>query len=683
MQARNFNKPWIKTVATYTFTSIWLTWMLVLATNRLIKAFPPPEAELNGDAANVYLPAARAILEGPWDFFTTSTSSLFVVPLANIWPAIWGADPARIQLANSVLFLLCVVFVWRLTYRLGGWLAGMAATALFATNQYLINLMPQVLTEPLYMFGFLLFIMSAAEYMLATKQARGWLALATLGLTITLMSRPVLQIFTIFGLTIVTIMVFWLHVKKRSLPSGWNRLLHPATMVALSVSLALPAATIVKNGICFQYWGMGTGAGSGLQYGLSPFNMGMEPIFGGYPYDAGHVPFVADASTQGIPLDPRSDSIMTRTAVSLVKNTTFADNATFFAFKLKAWMLGSQPELITAPAMKPARVFQWLAIGFALLLVAIAGVARDPERHRIDWRLKRDLLPNSDGKGAIRLGMYFFMLLLTLGMAAQFIPILYNTRYNLGFFDPLLIPLCAISLSMLLRLPAKETTTVTQTAPASSRRKLLGWAAWITPRIFAIVLLWYVPALVTQHATRHKAWPMDPLRPGPTELALASTHIGVPSALNADSIGINRWKTTKYPAQLIVPVDLEHPELPLDFLSGFWRYKLSVLPPHYDRNCRDVWLQLSKPSPELFAWYAPEPTIQVALDGKVALYAGRANGQLRPSASGDMTLTFNCPPGTIIEWGGAQILKSSMAESARDLIKYGTPVNPYRADDIR
>ena len=99
------------------FTFLWLGWILLAATNQLIRFFPPPGAPLNGDAQWTYLPNARAWLKAPWDFLTHSPDSYHVAPLGYLWAAVWGANAPRIQLANCVLFLACVLLIWRCATR--------------------------------------------------------------------------------------------------------------------------------------------------------------------------------------------------------------------------------------------------------------------------------------------------------------------------------------------------------------------------------------------------------------------------------------------------------------------------------------------------------------------------------------------------------------------------------------
>ena len=57
------------------------------------------------------------------------------------------------------------------------------------------------------------------------------------------------------------------------------------------------------------------------------------------------------------------------------------------------------------------------------------------------------------------------------------------------------------------------------------------------------------------------------------------------------------------------------------------------------------------------------------------------NHSLRPAGSGELRLTFDCLPGTTVRWEGAQLLRSTMHEATRALIRDGTPIDPYRRSE--
>lgn len=243
----------------------------------------------------------------------------------------------------------------------------------------------------------------------------------------------------------------------------------------------------------------------------------------------------------------------------------------------------------------------------------------------------------------------------------------------------MLMPLCGVSIALLLRplWPPRKTY-----AAQTRTRRLIQWLTWLTPRLLIVAVLAYVPGALTKHAIRHRAWAMDPLRPGPTELVLSPSQMQAPEATNATASATDQWTSTQRPAILTIPFELNQPTDAGAFMDGIWRLKLSVKSPHYDRNCSNVLMELTTPSPEPL-WYAPESLIHVQADGSMRLYAIRGNGVLRPSASGAIKLTFNCPAGTEIGWGRAQLLRVTTPEATRALINENKPINPYRADDIQ
>jgi len=634
--------------------------MLVIATRQIIRFFPAPDAELNGDAYWTYLPNARLFLANPWSFLTTEPSSFYVAPLSYVWPALWGANPVLIQVANSGLYLLSVLLMWRLATRLGGLGAGMVATALLVRFPELTSYVPQVLTEPLYMFGLLLFLAGLVDYVLAGKRRFCWLALATTGLAVTLLARPVLQLFSVMAL-IGLLCLFMVRYASPNRLSGWERVVNRHTVIALTLALSLPLLTVAKNGLCFDYWGISTGAGSGLFYGVSPFKMGVEPVYGGFGYDAGITAREAAPATQGHPLHVQSDQIQSRAALSIVQSTRFKDNAVFFWFKLKAWMLYGPEDTVMRPRLRQFRLFEWLSIGGAAGCLACRR-----------WRVTRTSglktrLPSPDYFTPWRLGLCAFILLLALGMAGQLLPVLYNIRYNIFLLDLLLMPLAGVGIAFMAKVLSANT-------PRSGWRNPLQFSGGTV----LVVLLMALTGALSRSTARDVSWSMDPTRPGPTELVLGPDALGTPTLSNARLISPGAWELSA-PATLSVPITLGKP---LSFMDGIWRFKLAISARHPNRECMDVAVSLDHPSAET-SWYVPRPIIRVNLDGKSHLYAIRGNGALRPSDSGRLNLVFQCPRGTVVQWHGAQLLRSSMPEAVRALVTKGEPINPYRVDDIQ
>ncbi|RRD58142.1 acyltransferase [Comamonadaceae bacterium OH2545_COT-014] len=647
----------------FLFSAAWLAWMLTTALQQVIHFFPAPDAELNGDAYWTYLPNARKFLANPWEFLTTDMASLHVAPLSYLWPAMWGADPVMTQIANSVLYLLSIVLMWHLATRLGGLVAGMVATALLTHFPDLASYVPQVLTEPPYMFGLLLFLTGLAEYLLAPRWRTAWLFAATAGLAITLLVRPVWQIYTLLALAVLVGLLALYRFKPQ-----W-RLDHGAvvnrqTVLALALALALPALVVVKNGVSFSYWGISTGAGSGLFYGLSPFKMGIEPVYGGFTYDAGVVSDMAAPASKGSPLHIQADQAQSRVAFGIIQATTWQDNLAFFWFKLKAWLFYGAEDLVFQSKLHRFRLFEWLAIlGGAICLAHGHWVLRRKAGSPAAVAPAGKHLQN-----ARQTGLALFILLMALGMAAQLVPVLYNTRYSTFLMDLLLMPLAGMGAALM--------------ASALADRLGPGWRAvlQIPVALLVVSLLLAAAKAATQSAVRHASWSMDPARPGPTTLVLGRDHMGTASMSHARRTADGAWVLSgEAPSTLSVPFTLT--EEPQQFQNAIWRFKLAMSPPRPDRQCKKIHVALDVPSPEI-GWYIPRPIFHAQPDGQPHLYAMRGNGSLRPAASGRLHLVFHCPAGTIVHWHGAQLLRSTMAEAARSLVLEGIPIQPYRADDI-
>jgi hypothetical protein len=657
------------------WTAAWLAWILHAATKQLIRYFPPADAEINGDAHWTYLPNARRLLEDPWTFLTTDPSSYYVAPLGYVWAAVWGADHARIELANSILFLACVLMMWRCATRLGGLWAGVIATSLLVYYPDLMSFIPQVLTETIYLFGLMLCMTAGIEYALGGRRPRLLLGLFALGLTITLLSRPVLQIFTLAALIaalVLTAYATWRGPALGNTLRCLSRVIDRRLCVALLAAILLPAAVIIKNGTCFGVWGLGTGAGSGLLYGVSPSKMGLEPIYSGFGYDASLVPQVASNMTTVNPLAYEADRINARVGLGIIKSTSLADNAVFFAHKIKAWLIYSTPELQFLRKLRALRVFEWLAIGFAAISLALQARRRSKgERLR---------LPGPPGREPERLTILLTLLLLVLAMAAQLAPVLYNTRYNLFFLEPWLMLLCGVACAILLQKPAALATS-----SGSAARGLRQLAQWLPRKVAIVLVLALLPPALARYAARHETWGMDPYRPGPVEMALDHTAMGALQSQDATDLGEGRWKLTTSPASLVIPLEIKEPGIlsPHRTMDAIWRARFAIeLPGEEARTCRKAAVQVSN-AYQSNDWYEPDTALRLRPDGKAHTYALHGNDHLRPAGPGKLIITFHCPKDTVITWSGAELLRSTLPEAARALVQHGVPIDPYYRNEPR
>ena len=632
--------------------------LLAVAVQRLRQAYPPLEAPLNSDAFWTYLPNARKLLQAPWTFLTTDPASYHVAPLAYVWPALLGADQALIQLANGGLFLASCVLLWDLVRRLGGMLAAFVATGMLVGHPDVIKHAPLVLTESIYLFGMMLGLYGALRASLAPAGARsGWLGLLALGLTTTLLSRPVLQYMALAALLLLFVAA---HLRLRWLPL--DRVLARGLFYALAAALVLPLAFAAKNAAYFDVWGIGTGSGTGLYYGLSPFKNGSEPIYSNFSYDAGTTPWAVMPEIGDQPLDRRADAINRTVALELVKRTTLADNLAFFGLKLKGWLLTATPELHIDSRWRLIRVFEWLTI--VTFSIALAYRA---------WRRAPVTLPGAAGR-RIQLGAYYLLLLIVLGMAVQLVPVLYNMRYASYFIEPWLMMLTGLSVGYLVQ----------------GDVLLRGRRQWLDVllRLAVVAVLGFTAYQASRHAVRHEAWRLDPYRPGPTAVVLPSSLFQAPQGEGMvrdtdPASGRQVWRFTASPATLHVDVDTRGaPDIgPERARDAMWRLRFALAPAP-DRLSRCLRVEVAvAPHHDPISWYEPPPWVpaRAGIEPRTYLIAG--NGALRPKDRARLSLTFYCPIGSLLDWRGQELLGSTLPLAARALIRDGTPIDPYRRSE--
>jgi len=694
--------------ATLAFTAIWLATALVVATKRLIKVFPLPDAELNSDAYHVYLPNARKLLEAPWAFLTTDAHSYHVAPLGYVWSAVWGADHARIEFANCILFLLCIVLMWRCARRLGGLCAAAVATALLATSP-MLEWVAQVLTEPIYLLGLMLCLHGGIEYALDGKRPRWMLAQFAAGLSITLLSRPILQFFALAAvLFTLGFMVFgkwhalkFSHTAKEKMIGSAAYLRSRQFFAALIAALLIPAAVVLKNGVYFDVWAIGTGAGTGLYYGVNPLRLGVEPVYSGFSYDASATPSIALSESHADPLARGTDKANAQIALNLVRNTTLGDNARFFAHKIKSWLFFSTQELHINANFRRNRTTQWLMIGMA---AAVLLLRRRRTENRLDW-------PGGAHGQAQKLTITSLLLLLALAMAVQLAPVLYNMRYNLYAIEPWMLLLCGISAAILFQIPKipphlhgavlaygkwllqKNAASWALACGVGNAQHLqiparplhasnaIGWhLKWLAQKAAIVATLALAVPALTGRAIRHETHTIDPYRPGPVQVLLSHENMGSMHAANAANLGAGRWELQNNPATLIVPMQIaeQQGEGLERHVDAVWRMRFAIdLQGRNARTCRQAHVQVSKARHISEIWYEPSAMLSLRPDGAAHTYAIHGNYGLRPSRDSELSLTFFCPPGTVVTWLGADLLKPALGEAARALLENATPIDPY------
>lgn len=660
-------------------TWAWLVFVSIIAVLGLRKIYMHSINLPNGDAEWVYLPGGRKLLEDPLNFITTDILSYSVAPLGYVWPAIWGVNEIAIRLANCALFMICVFLIWRIALRLGGVLAGVTATLLWATTHTLLHAVPQVLTEAMYMFGFLLFIYGLVEAIVSDDAKIRWFIATSIGLTVTLLSRPVLQ-YLICGVLALMIMIYCVwrggiisHVRPHV------RLVFRRTFYALLLALVLPILVIVKNGVYFGSWSIGTGTGAGLYYGVHPLHMGEEPFYKNFQYDVGHTASTIEPSTLGN-LSIQADLWQKQIAIHLISQTSLKDNIVFFSSKARSWLLYSPVERYFSADWRDKRQAMVILVIAAILMLglsaarggrgAVFSAFMDVCNDGPESRNQTDAKSCQARSGRMFL-CYAALILLTGGMIVQFLPILYNARYNGAFLEPIFVILGSVSLALLARHILPPALIKSTAFPNRwSWRKSVG-------QIMLLAFLMLIYKAAGEWAVRNERLTLDPYRLGPTAVVLGNEAFGAAQATGMEYSGPNEWAIKEPVAEIAVPFNI-----PADMQVGkekiyeaVWRVSFRVHGRTSSSSCRDVAVSYSNPEAQSSSL---PPSIFLDLGSEMRPYAFSAGSSLRPQGSGNLVFKFNCPAGTRVMWGGGEFLRSTIAESSREFIRNGIPFSPYQ-----
>ena len=651
---------------------LWQALMVFELPRRLRSQLQSTLHETNSDALHLYLPAARGVLEQGWRYLVTDEQAYHTAPLGYLWPAVWGADELSIRIANCVLLLLCVPLLWRATTRLGGMWAGVVATLLLVTQPSIPYFAPKVLTEPLFLFGFFLGLYGAVELLSGRKAAKTYVAVTSLGLTITLLSRPVLQ--AVVVVATLTLAAIWCWQARRS--PRLQRSARPPwgpLAAAFAMALCLPAAVAVKNGLAFGVWGLSTGAGAGLYYGVNPLRQGLEPFYTGFEYDISAVVATADLSTRGNPMSKRSDEIARNVALSVLRNTTWTDNLQFMQRKAAAWAFYSVADVRIDPKIRIHRLIEW-----GLILAALGSLAFTGIRQGAQGLLRRfaagDRCADPARVRALALRRAWTCLALLGGFGAvlvQLLPILYNSRYNSALMDPWLMPVAGVGAAIVL-------------GPLGLRRvscdgrNRYSWGASIASLMLTGLVVW-LAIWVTEWSKWHETLSPNAARPGPTAPLLRPSAFAYPRAVSMETVDAGWWTIRAEEASLLIPFHVDKAEALWheSVLDAVWIVRLGVAG-NNTRSCRRVTVAVN---PAHSQGQFAEPVLHVRTDGLVRDHAVFGNHSLRPAGSGELRLTFDCLPGTTVRWEGAQLLRSTMHEATRALIRDGTPIDPYRRSE--
>ncbi|MGQ0731527.1 hypothetical protein [Acidovorax sp.] len=644
-------KPW----------AVWV-WPLLGCVIGWLRIYPQMKGGLHPDAEYVYLPAARALLDQGWSFFA-SAASYRVAPLGYVWPALWGADPAWIRGANCVLWAGCMLAAWRCATLLGGLCAGVVAIALLALHPELIKYFPTELTEPIFLFGLFGWLWTLTEWLIGQNESRTLRASSAAFLTLTLLSRPVLQLLVPLGL-LATLLLAWRW--RRSAQPRWQAAARLCGHMAgiLAISLALPAALTVKNGLLFGLWGLGTGAGTGIYLGVHPLFQGTEPAFLGLAYDINDLVLKVTGNRDHLTL--AADRVASSAAWLQISSLSLGEGFAFFSRKLWWWMAHHPESLaVHGNALRTIRLFEWLAL--AACTIHMAWVWRHEGWTTFQHRLPTPHFASTTtasppGPAGRQLVMWLFLAGVGGLVLAQLLPILYNSRYSSALLDPWLLLLTGFSTAYFLQpyrfvggqRPSRWHVALVGRNAATCERVSL----W--PGVITLPALFVIAALCFNTVRRYEVVTIDNDHIGAHRARLVlSDHAGLSAsgmALQPDG----QWRMTESPAVLALSLSAEEVASLRQQLryNALWEVHMTVQSQRINR-CRIAHVTYTRPE---LGTVRPVSRVNLRADGQPRLYALHANADLRPDAAGDLRLTFHCPVGTLVRWHGARLLESFYTE---------------------
>ncbi|WP_238944767.1 hypothetical protein [Allofranklinella schreckenbergeri] len=323
------------------------------------------------------------------------------------------------------------------------------------------------------------------------------------------------------------------------------------------------------------------------------------------------------------------------------------------------WQLASMP-LGDALAFLLRKLWWWLAHHPAVLLYEGAFIRqlRLLEIGMVLWALgimaytyarggRQALVQRLLGHPlSMRLVGAAFLLLMFLGLLAQLLPILYNSRYSTTLLGPWLILLAAWAFSIV-------------TAPLRTSWRWRTWALrarsphGIAPLLLVAAAPVALASAAYNYAKKHDVLAID--QPGPTRTVRAVPAAPV-AALNLTPSGKNRWVTTEPVAVLTQEFTAEDVDAlaASPVYNALWRLEWEISPK--GRSCK----------PAHVAYQQHDGTIRgegfvlpLRSHGQRTTAYVHANRTLRPDVPGRLHITLSCPVGSEVTWFGAALLEST------------------------
>lgn len=382
--------------------SILLVFAVLINFYTAYQHFSP--TELDFDAVQYYLPYAKRLLSEGLRFFADE-QSIHYPPMAYVYPALFGADQILVKIANIILSCILTILLYRTGRVLHSHQAGLLAAFLFALSPFFRDLIPRVLTEPLFIFLVGIWLWCMTEIIVNKKYRLCVVGGIAFGLAI--LTRGSFYYFVYGAIVIAGGMMLRTADELRRM---WQSLLKLHL-----IALVFPLIFIAKNWLLFDYPFFATGAGYALYFGSHPLVNGYEMPYYGLGYDVG-------AITMEHPhLSVIADNLLKGVALTILGERSWAD-------LLAAYMQKTGAFIFVSKAVLPDTLWNIRTLRIIEVILSIIGLLS------IRPRPIQILI---GGALAYQIAVH--------------VPLLYNPRYSVGAIGLWLVLLAAIGIAVLLK----------------------------------------------------------------------------------------------------------------------------------------------------------------------------------------------------------------------------------------
>jgi hypothetical protein len=301
------------------------------------------------DGGYAYLPMASKLLaEGAG--YLQRPESLATGIVAYAWPALFGADGGLTRIANVALYAATIALAFAALAAAHSARAGVVAAFLVAASPVLHPYIPDVMTEPPFLFLIAVWIASIAAVMrgrFAAGAFAGGIAFA-----LATFARPATMWFPVFA-AVVFAWRAWRGAGAERRVDASLALMHVVAAVSIG-------AFVARNAIEFGYPAVATGAGNALFQGANALVDGFDPTYYGLTYDDGA------ATRGGFHLAIAEDRLLHGTAMEEIRATPLPLLVEMSARKAAAFVFVA-PQDWNAAGLRVWRV--------ALVVLALAALA--------------------------------------------------------------------------------------------------------------------------------------------------------------------------------------------------------------------------------------------------------------------------------------------------------------------